>query len=449
MKRRDFTRLAGGTGLALMTRPWQAAAATPWNLRATSGKPVYFRGWQYKTDVVQSFVSQYNKTMNGHVDYATITGDYPSIMEQKLIAGSELDVLYGNPTQATRYYDGGWVVPATELPDYAAIKDEFLPNLLDAWTYKGKLLGLSYFATTRGAIHVNLKAYQAAGMSDKDFPKNWDELYDQVFALHAKGVKTPILPHWFSEWFGISWGFVFEVLNRGGHIADEKTHKPLLTTDKNGPVYKTLAAWKKLWNSKMVPAEVLTYNEGAFIDSYGSGRYIFSPQQLYDLATFNTKGKYEIAGYDSLLPVQGQPWGLIDSALYLMTKRKRPQAVTDDVMRFTSWYGFKDETGKIHVADRWMDLSMLFSAYKSVMDSPATEARIKETVARPSDAKVVLDIYKQTPFPSAVWKVTWSTEYDSWLKENLANFLLQNGDIDSFITASNAKITSLNEKYGI
>lgn len=449
MKRRDFAKLAGGAGLALMTGPMHVEAAAPWNLTATSGKPVYFRGWQYKTDVVQSFVTRYNKTMNGHVDYATITGDYPSIMEQKLIAGAELDVLYGNPSQAARYFDGGWITPANELPDYDAIKAEFLPNLWDAWTYKGKLLGLSYFATTRGAIHVNLKAYQAAGMSDKDFPKNWDELYDQIFALHAKGVKTPVLPHWFSEWFGISWGFIFEVLDRGGRIADDKNHKPLLTTDKNGPAYKTLAAWKKLWNSKMVPAEVLTYNEGAFINGYGSGRYVFSPQQLYDLATFNTKGKSQIAGYDSLLPVQGQPWGLIDSALYLMTKRKRPVPVTDDVKRFTSWYGFKDNTGKIALANRWMQVSMLFSAYKSVMNSPEADARIKQAVARPSDAKVVLDIYKATPFPSAIWKVTWSSEYNSWLKESLANFLLQDGDIDTLIKASNDKIKTLNDKYGI
>lgn len=449
MRRRDFTRLATGTGLALMGRPWGARAAAAPDLRATSGQPVYFRGWQYKTDIVKSNVDRYNKAMNGHVDYATVTGDYPAIMEQNLMSGGQLDMLYGNPSQAARYFDGGWIAPAEELAAFDAIKADFLPNLLDAWTYKGKLLGLSYFATTRGTIHVNLKAYQGAGMSDKDFPKNWDELYDQVFALHGKGIATPFLPHWFSEWYGISWGFVFEVLNRGGRVADPKTHKPMLTTDKNGPAYRTLAAWKKLWNAKMVPAEVLTYNEAAFIGAYGSGRYVFSPQQLYDLQAFNAKGKSQIAGHDSLLPVQGQSWGLIDSALYMMTNRKRPEAVTSDVKKFTSWYGFKDETGKIAVGERWMQESMLFSAYKSIMDSPETVARIKQAVARPDDYKVVLDVYKAAPFPSGIWKVTWSEEYNSWLKDALSSFLLQNGDIDSLIKASNDKITELNEKYGI
>ena len=449
MKRRHFAQMAAGAGLALMTRPGLVRAAAQPDLRATSGKPVYFRGWQYKTNIVESNVNRYNKTMNGHVDYGTVTGDYPAIMERNLMSGGQLDVLYGNPSQASRYFDGGWIAPANELPTFSEIKADFLPNLWNASTYKGKLLGLSYFATTRGTIHVNLKAYQGAGMSDKDFPKTWDELYDQVFALHGKGIPTPMLPHWFSDWYGISWAFLFEVLNRGGNVADDETHKPTLTTDKNGPGYKTLLAWKKLWNSKIVPAEILTYDEAAFIGAYGSGRYIFSPQQLYDLQTFNTKGQSQFAGYDTLLPVQGQSWGLINHALYLMTNRKRPEAVTDDVRKFASWYGFKDETGKIAVAERWMQVSMLFSAYKSVMDSPETEARIKQAVARPEDYKVVLGVYNASPFPKGAWLVTWSEEYNSWLKDALSSFLVQDGDINAMINASNTKIKELNEKYGI
>jgi multiple sugar transport system substrate-binding protein len=156
-----------------------------------------------------------------------------------------------------------------------------------------------------------------------------------------------------------------------------------------------------------------------------------------------------MAGFDSLLPVQGQSWGLIDSAMYMMTKRRRPDAVTDDVKRFTSWYGFKDETGTIAIGERWIRESMLFSAYKSIMDSSATEARIKQAVARPDDYKAVLNVYKAAPYPSGIWKVVWSEEYNSWLKETLGNFLLQDGDIVDTINASNCKIKELNEKYGL
>jgi hypothetical protein len=447
MKRREFGTLAAALGVAATPLGRAAAAADP--LEATSGKPVYFRGWQFATDVVQSNVKRYNDVEHGKVDYATVTGDYPSIMEQSLIAKADLDVLYANPSSAVRYSEGGWVMPAETLPAIAEIKADLLPTFAEAWTYKGNLLGLSYFASTRGCIHANLLAYGKAGFGDKDFPKDWDALYDQVYALHAKGVATPFLPHWFSEYFGLSWGFVMEVLDRGNKIADPETHKPLLTTDANGAAYKTLAQWKKLWNSKLVPQEVLTYNEAAFIDAYASGRYVFSPQQIYDLQTFNKAGRSQIAGHSTILPVVEQPWGLIDSAMYLMTSRTRPNAVTTDVKKFTSWYGYKDNTGQIAIGERWMQENMLFSAYKSIMNSPVTEARIKEACARPSDYDVVLAVYKATPFPTGIWRVVWSEEFNSYLRDVLSKFLLNDGDIVKTITAMNDQIASLNDKYGL
>ena len=447
MRRREFGTLTGGLALGLaLPRLSRAADA---DLAAKSGQTVYFRGWQYKTDIVEDNVARYDKALNGKVDYATVTGDYPAIMEQNLMSGAELDVLYANPSQACRYLDGGWVMPAESLEDIDAVKADLYSNIREAWTYKGKLLGLSYFVSTRGVMHVNLKRYGELGFAEKDLPKDWDELYDQVHKLKDKGVAQPLLPHWLNEWFGISWGFDFEVMNRGGQLADPESHKPMLTKDKNGPAYKTLAAWKRVWNDKLVPEEVLTYNESAYIQAYASGRFVFSPQQLYDLETFNRPDRSQIAGHASLVPYKGQSWGLIDSAMYLMTSRQRDDALTGDVKRFTRWYGYKDEKGEFFVANRWMQESMLFSGYRPVMESPATAERMRKALARPEDVQAVLDVYKATPYPKGIWNVVWAEEFNSWLKETLANFLLNNGDIGEVIDGANGKIAELNEKYGL
>lgn len=447
MRRRDLATLAGGLAAAVALRPRPGHAAA--DLKAASGETVFFRGWQYKTDIVQANVARYNGELGGHVDYATVTGDYPALMEQNLMSGAELDLLYANPSQAGRYFDGGWITPAEDLPEVAAIKADLLPNLRDAWTYKGRLLGLSYFVSTRGAMHVNLKAYKAAGLGDADFPKDWDALYAQMYALKDKGVAQPYLPAWFAEWYGISWAFVFEVLNRGGQIADGETHKPALTTDADGPAMKTLAAWKKVWNDKLVPEEILTYNESAFIEAYASGRFVFSPQQIYDLETFNRKDRSQIAGEASLLPYQGQSWGVLDSAMYLMTSRKRPDALTQDVKRFASWYGWKDQNGDIAVGSRWMQESMLFSGYRSVMESPATAERMRAALARPQDVKAVLDVYAATPYPKGIWSVVWAEELNSYLREQLSNYLLEDGDAEEVVEGINEQIESLNSKYNI
>lgn len=433
--------------LGLLT--FASVVANAQDFKPTSDESVFFRGWQYKTDIVQSNVDRYNEEQSGKVDYATVTGDYPAIMEQNLIAGSELDVLYANPSQAGRYYDGGWILPADELADIDAIKADMYPNILAAWSYKGKLLGLSYFVSTRGVMHVNLKKYTELGFGDEDFPKNWDELYDQLYVLRDKGVDQPFLPHWINEWYGISWGFDFEVMNRGGEIADGDSHEPRLTTDADGPAYKTLEDWKRIWNDGLVPEEVLTYNESSYIDAYASGRYVFSPQQLYDLETFNREDRSQIAGQASLLPYQGQSWGLLDSAMYLMTSRERLADHTDDVKKFVQWYGYEDHTGQVYVGNRWMQESMLFSGYRSVMESDAAAERMRGALAREQDIQAVLDVYAATPFPKGVFSVVWAEEFNSWLKETLQNYLLDDGDIVETIEEINGKIASLNKKYDL
>lgn len=438
------------TVLALTLALSGSAFAQDVDLAPTTDETVYFRGWQYKTDIVQDNVRRYNEELGGNVDYATVTGDYPAIMEKNLIAGAELDVLYGNPSQAARYFDGGWIRPAEELPIIGEIKENMYPNILEAWTYKGQLMGLSYFVSTRGVMHVNLKKYGELGYTDEDFPKTWDELYDQLYEIREKGEGQPFLPHWINEWYGISWGFVFEVMNRGGRLADPETHEPTLDASEGSPAYATLEDWKRIWNDGLVPEEVLTYNESAYIDAYASGRYVFSPQQLYDLETFNREDRSQIAGQASLLPYQGQSWGLLDSAMYLMTSRDRGgDEYTDDVAKFTMWYGYKDHEGNYFVGDRWMTESMLFSGYRPVMESAETAERMRSALARPEDVQAVLEVYEQTPYPAGIWNVVWSEEFNSWLKEELQNFLLQDGEIAGTIESINAKISDLNAKYGL
>ena len=180
---------AGLTGT--MVPAWSAHADTP-DFQAKSGETVYFRGWQFRTDVVQANVDNYNKQFGGKVDYATVTGDYPSIMEKSLIAKAELDMLYANPSSAVRYYEGGWILPASELPNAQEIADGMYPNIREAWSYKGKLLGLSYFVSTRGMMAVNLDKYEARGLQGRRLPEELARVLRH--ALQAAGTRASSSP---------------------------------------------------------------------------------------------------------------------------------------------------------------------------------------------------------------------------------------------------------------
>jgi len=416
-------------------------------LAPATDESIYFRGWQYKTHIVKDNVNRYNTELNGNVDYATITGDYPSIMETQFIAKAPLDILYANPSQACRYYDGGWILPAESLPNAEKIKADMYPNVRDAWTYKGKLLGLSYFVTTRGVLHVNLKKLPEAGLTEADLPATWDDLYDQLYRIRDEGIKYPFLPHWFAEWYGISWAFAFETLNRGGRVADPETHKPLVTMD--GPAGDTLRAWKKIWNDGLIPEEILSYLEPDFMEAWGSGEYVYSPQQMYDFKKFNEARYSRFAGYCSPVPYQGQSWGLLDSAMYLMSDRPRSKDHTRDVMAFASWYGYRDHKDKLFVGERWVEDSMLFTAYKEIMESPEMQASMKKSFARPQDYETALEVYANTPYPKGVWNVVWAPEFNSWIKETLQKFLMEDKPVDETINAIRDKINELNSLYGV
>ncbi len=237
-------------------------------------------------------------------------------------------------------------------------------------------------------------------------------------------------------------------MNRGGTIADAETHKPMLTAD--GPCGQTLEDWKKIWKDGFVSEEVLSYNEASYINGFRSGRYVISPQQIYDIKQFNDPAKSpQIAGKTGFLPYQGQPWGMIDSAIYMMTSRQRPQGETDDLKRFASWYGYKDQNGDCFVANRWMKESMLFSAYKEVMEGPQAAASIKASLVNPADYDKLIEVYAHTPYPKGIFNVVWAEEYNSWMKEKLFAFFLKDLAVKDVIDATNEKITQLNKKYKV
>lgn len=444
--RRSFLLSTAGIAAIAVAGP-KLAFADDGTFKATSGDTVYFRGWQFMPDIVVENVKNYNEANAGKVDYQTVTGDYPVLMEKSLVAKDKLDIIYGNPPTMVRFMEAGWIEGADDVPNADAAKADLYDGVRELWTYKGKLLGLSYFLATRGVVAVNRARQEEVGIKDEQLPKDWDAFYAQLDELSAKGHKDIYLPHWFNEYYGISWSFLFEVLNRGGKIIDPETHEPAVTVD--GPAGKVLTAWKKAWNSGQIPQEVLTYTEANIVDGFASGRFLYSPQACYNLAYFNTPEKSKIAGKVGFLPYRGQSWGLLDSALYVKTKRDRSPEFQADVNKFVSWYGYKNNEGKVGVGSRWMKEAMLFSGYKSVMESPETKASMDAKLARKGDTEELLEIYKSTKAPTDVWLTVYAEEFNAWLRKRLSDFVLNDQPVDGVIADITKQVNSLNKKYKI
>ena len=430
-------------------KPTEEVATDNFDLNAQGQGNVEFQGWQFATDVVQDNVDRYNEEMGGNVIYSTIAGDYSAIMESKLLANAPLDLLYGHVYDAVRYYEGGWAMPINELPNYETeIKPDLYPHIADYFTYEGQVLGLSYFTSVLGIITVNLDKLAETGLTEADYPKTWDEMYDQLYLMRDAGIEHPYLPSWYIEQWGMSWSFLFEVYNRGGMLADPETFAPALTVDGAGG--ETLRDWKRIFNDGLVEEEVLSYKEADFLEAWESGRYVYSPTMAYNIKRFNDPEYSAFAGNCSFIPYQGQPWGMIDAAVYIMTKDEdRTPEQLHDVQAFASWYGFRDQNQDPFVAKRWLKDFNLFSAYKSVMESPEAQQQIGEALSDPSHVDELMEIYETASYPKGVFNVVWSAELQTFLKETLNDFLLNDLPVEDTINAINAKIDELNTTYGI
>lgn len=436
LPRREFLRRAGVLGGAAAALPSILAAcggqqtftALPNKLNAppsgtSSGSSLVFRGWNYKVDIVQSNLANFQQQYGENVDYQTVTGgDYGSIIEKMDINKEPLNFQYANPDTAARWYMAGWLYDYSPWWDVEAAKADMYPGFRDVASVKGKLVGLPYFQSVRGTICTNENILAKAGINSSSYPTTWEELYDQVYKIKKSGAaQTPFLPHWFAtSWFGIGWGFLFECQNRGAVVFDEKGN-PVF----DHKCYAILDEWKKLLADGVVPREVFTMQEADYINAFASGQYAYSPQQIYDSNTFNDPATSKIAGKSKYVKVTKQPWGLIDTGLYVVTKRPGvSQRTVERSFRLAGYYGFKDKTGALAVAKRWAIGSALNSGYQSILKDPDVIAAYKKWMPDYAYMFPAMESLLQAARSPAVWHRYFFDEWNSTALTTLSQAVL-------------------------
>lgn len=274
-----------------------------------------------------------------------------------------------------------------------------------------------------------------------DYPATWADLYTQIAQIKSKGVSdTPFLPHWFAEYFGIAWGFLFEVANQGGNAAlfDDKTFEA--TFDTNTLAADVLKTWVDIYNKGLVPKGVFTMSETDFIAAFTTGRYAYSPQQTYDTAgTFNSPSISPIAGHVNLVPAVKQPWGLLDEGGYVLTSNRiRPRSDQDlkRAQSFEEFFGYKNKAGVFFVAKQWAQVSFLNSGYPAILQDPdVMSAYTKQLGADRVDAffKAMNSLYNVIQQPR-VWKTFWYTDWQTKAQQILPDIVRGKTSVNDGIT---------------
>jgi multiple sugar transport system substrate-binding protein len=425
----------------------QAAKLSPPAEGIDTSEQLVFRGWNYRPEVVQDNTNKFNEQYTENVDYQTITGDYIAIMENFHIANQPLDMGYANPATLYRWSIPGWVKDYEGWWDVEAAKGEMYEGVLNSMTIDGKLYGLPYFVSIRGSIMANNAILSKAGITADQYPKTWDDLYDQVRQMKADGVTDgpPLLPHWFAAgvWFGVSWGYLFECLNRGAVLFDENNQAVF-----DDATLEVLVNWRKLTEEGLIPEGVFTMGEADYIDAFAKGTYAYSPQQVYDLKVFNDPNKSQVAGQVSLVGVDAQPWGLIDEGIYAVANRNQAEERLARDYRLAGFFGYRDqvEGGDLYVAKRWAIEAALNSGYTAILEDPEVIEAYNAWLPDPAMLGTIESVVSAGQFPK-VWQTFWWEEWNAQAMTELPKAILGQSTVEEVHAGLKALAEELAARY--
>ncbi|MEV1286128.1 ABC transporter substrate-binding protein [Micromonospora sp. NPDC049679] len=427
--RRNFLRSAGFAAAAISAPGFLAAcggssgesarpASLDPNKSYTDAEQLAFNGWGFQVDMVQKWVTRFNEQNKENSAFRVVAGTYPSVMENKYRNKEKVDLAYVLDTAFPRWAQANWIHDFSDFPDLEKAKAAMYPNVRDALTIDGKMYGLPYFTSIDGTIAVNQQILDKVGITPKEYPKNYTELYDQMRAIKKSGAAdTPWLPRWIAESFGIGDAIYNEMLAEGLELVDEEGH-PIF--DGKTEHVAVLERAKKAWDDGLVPKSVLTMSETDQIDGFASGRYAMSEQQLYDaIATMNNPQRSKIAGHASFVPVPegGHSWGHLQLGAYVVPNHGQSAERLGRAFRLAGYAGYQDNDGTPYVSKQWALANGLGSGYASVLEDPEVIAKYKTWLPDFDTQMPQIKAAMQQAKPFRMSRQIWSTEWNSKARE--------------------------------
>ena len=433
LDRRNFLRWSG-MGLAAVATPSllaacgggeagpQAAATLDPSKSYAQAEQLVFDGWGFQVDMVQKWVARFNQQNRENASFKVIAGNYPTVMESKYRNKETIDLAYVLDTEFPRWAKAKWIHSFEEWPDAEKAKAAMYPNIREALTIDGKLMGLPYFASIDGTIAVNQRIMDKMGVTPAEYPKNYTEIYELARAIKKAGLSdTPWIPRWIAESFGIGDAMYNQMLTEGLELVDDEG-KPTFSSKTEH--LRVLEACKKAWDDGLIPKSVLTMSETDQIDGFATGKYAMGEQQLYDaIATMNDPKRSKIAGASTFLPVPegGRPWGHLTLGAYVVPNSGQGGERLARAFRLAGYAGYKDSAGEHYVAKQWALSNGLGSAYAPVLEDPQVIAQYKKWLPNYDVQMPQLQAAMSQAKPFRMSREVWYSEWSAKAREVFPN----------------------------
>lgn len=148
---------------------------------------------------------------SGTESRVSVAADLPQQLSQGFASGNPPDVFYVAPETFPGYAaNGSLFAYGDQLDDV----DDFYETLRETFTFEGDLYCVPKDFSTL-ALVINTDAWAAAGLTDADYPKTWDDLKNVATTLAAGNqAGLGLMPEW--QRIGTF------MAQAGGHLVDEE-----------------------------------------------------------------------------------------------------------------------------------------------------------------------------------------------------------------------------------
>src|SRR5213593_1517561 len=202
--------------------------ATPSGTLGPLSGDVRISGWSSSptedallTDSINAFMAA---TPNVKVKWEPIATDYETVLKTNLAAGTEADVFYADIFWIDSLMKTGKLLALDDLMAKSGTKKEdFVPSLINAFSYQGKVYGIPKDFNTLGLVY-NKDLFKAANVKEPTNDWTWDDLKTAAKALTKGDVVGLSLPADAARFMPFLWA-------AGGDLAAINNDKGQAATD--------------------------------------------------------------------------------------------------------------------------------------------------------------------------------------------------------------------------
>ncbi len=214
---------------------------------------------------------------------------------------SSFDVYSGDVVWPAQFGKAGLALPLNKYMP-ASYWKSFSPGLVNALTYKGKIMAAPYF-TDNAFLYYRKDLLAKAHLP---VPTTWEQMESEAKTLQQKKLVKYGFAAQFDSYEGLTCDFTEFEADAGGSSVD---HGATKATIDSPAATKALTFMRGLVSSGVAPSAITTFQEQQSESLFTSGQDAFLRNWTYAYADANSKAS-KVAGkvgITNLLPFAGQP----------------------------------------------------------------------------------------------------------------------------------------------